>query len=148
MMDDKIIISKKEISILVKEGGKLVFKKTAEDELLKLLKLKDQIDLALSEVKENLLKAGCSITPDFTGVIGRKVRCVVRKYGDKYKIQEGTNPKFVKTTVIRRANSDIIEEEITKTGILPKGITENLREEKLTIIVPNEQNKTIGQITD
>lgn len=145
-MKNKIIVSPEEIKSMVLKGGRMVFKKEAENELLKLLSLKDKIDQAISEVKENILKAGHSITPDFVGVIGKKVRCVVRKYGDKYKIQGETSPRFIKETIIKRANSDEIELEIEKTGKLPEGIKENEREEKLTIIVPNELHQTIKQL--
>jgi hypothetical protein len=145
---DKIVISKKAIADLTGKAGALLFKKSAEDELLKLLKIKDEIDLALSEVKEAIMKSGKEVSPDFNGVIGKRLKCVVRKYGDRYKFQEGCDPKYVKEIVIRRANGDSIDQEIEATGKLPTGIVEVEREEKLTIIVPKENDTTIGQISD
>ena len=143
-MTDIIKIDKKEIATLVNEGGKMIFKKSAEDELLKLLKIKDEIDTAIETVKENIFKAGRSITLDFTGVIGDRVKCVVRKYGDRYKT---TNADFEKTISFKRADSDKIDEYITTNGKLPEGVVEKEREEKLTIIVPNEQHTPIGKIS-
>lgn len=144
-MDNIISVDKKKIAYLVEESGKMVFKKSAEDELMKLLKIKDDIELAIDQVKGNILKAGRSISQDFTGVIGKRVKCVVRKYGDRYK---ATNPEFIKEIVIRRADGDKIDEFVTQAGKLPDGVEEKEREEKLTIIVPNEEHKTIGQISD
>lgn len=140
---DKITIDKKQITQFVTEGSKMIFKKEAEEELLKLLKLKDQIEEAITTVKTNILEAGRLITPDFTGVVGNKLKCVIRKYGDRYKT---TNPDFVKEIIIKRADGDKIDQHLQETGKLPDDTTENEREEKLTIIVPNEEHKTIGQI--
>ena len=145
-MNDIITVDKSKINSLVNEAGKMLFKKSAEDELLKLLALKDEIDEAVNSVKLAILKAGKTISPDFSGVIGKRVRCVVRKYGDRYKFQEGCDPKFIKEIVIRRANGDSIDQELEATGKLPDKIVEVEREEKLTIIVPDEDQKTIGQL--
>lgn len=142
-MEDTITISKKQISSLVNNAGRMMFKKEAEDELLKLIKVKDDIDNALSQVKEAILTAGRSITPDFTGVLGKRVKCVVRKYGDRYK---STNPEYIKEIIMKRTDADKIDEYVDKSGKLPEGVSENEREEKLTIIVPNNEKTTIGQI--
>ena len=147
-MEDKIVISRKNIADLTGKAGALLFKKSAEDELLKLIKLKDMIDLALLEVKTAIMKAGKEVSPDFNGVIGKRLKCVVRKYGDRYKFEEGCDPKYVKEIVIRRANGDSIDEELEATGKLPDKIIEVEREEKLTIIVPKDDTTTIGQISD
>ena len=147
-MKNIITIDKNKISSLVSESGKILFKKSAEDELLKLLKIKDEIDTALASVKELIMKAGKEVSPDFSGVVGAKLKCVVRKYGDRYKFQEGCDPKYVKEIVIRRANGDSIDQEIEETGKLPDKIIEVEREEKLTIIVPQDDKTTIGQISD
>jgi hypothetical protein len=144
-MDDIITVDKKQIALMVDKAGKVMFKKDAEEELMKLLKLKDEIDQALDTVKGLILNAGRSITPDFTGVIGKRMKCVVRRYGDRYSTK---NPEFIKETVIHRADSDKIDEFVQKNRVLPSDTVENERQDKLTIIVPNEQLKTIGQISD
>ena len=143
-MEDKITIDKKKIASFVRNGSQMMFKKEAEEELLKLLKLKDQIEEAITTVKTNILEAGRSITPDFTGVVGNKLKCVIRRYGDRYKT---TNPEYVKEIIIKRADGDKIDQHLQETGKLPDNTTENEREEKLTIIVPNEKSTTIGQIS-
>jgi len=145
-MDKKkelIIINKSEISSFKQEAGKMLFNKGAEDQLLALLKIKDEIDQAIDEVKKNILIAGHSITQDFKGVVGRNVKCVVRQYGDRYRT---TNPEYQKQIVIRRADSDKIEEYVNNKGKLPEGVVENEREEKLTIIIPNKDDTTIGKL--
>ena len=144
-MDKDIIkISKKNIADLISESGKILFKKSAEDELLKLLLIKDEIDTALASVKEMIMKAGKEVSPDFNGVIGKRIKCVVRKYGDRYK---STNPDFIKEIVIKRTDGDKVDEYVENKGKLPEGVMENIREEKLTIIVPKENDTTIGQIS-
>ena len=52
---DLITVSKKDITNFKEEGGKYVFKKEAEESLLKLLELKEMVDNAIEEVKEKTL---------------------------------------------------------------------------------------------
>ena len=110
----------------------------------KVLKIKDEIDKFIEDIKHDILVAGRSVSSDFAGVVGRQVKCVVRKYGDRYK---STNPEFIKEIIIKRTDGDKVDEYLENKGKLPEGVMENIREEKLTIIVPKENDTTIGQIS-
>jgi len=130
MNNNIISVNKDEITQFVVEGSKLVLKKSAEEELIKLLKLKDLIDKAISEVKEKIVENGKKIFPDFKGVVGNKIKAVYRYYGEKYEVD---NPEYLKEVIIKRADVKKIEEYLEKEGKLPEGVKEKEREEKLVI---------------
>ena len=61
-MDKNIVtVNKKEIARFVQKGSKLVFTKTAENELIKLLRLKKYIDEQVDLVKQMVAEKGLSV---------------------------------------------------------------------------------------
>lgn len=141
---DLIIINKKEITSFVTEGGKLVFKSSAEDDLLKLLNaidyLKDQLEL----VKKSIAEAGQSITKDFKGVVGSKLRVLYKKSGDRFSYDRLNPPAdFLKEITFHKVDPEKIDAFIKENKKLPDGITENVREPKLIIIKKNEEAKIL-----
>ena len=139
-MDDIITIKKSDISQFVVEGGKLALKKTAEDELVKLLNLKDLIDQAVEDVKKQIADNGKKVFGDFKGVFGQHIKAVYREYGDRYKTE---NPEFKKKIVIERTDADKIDEYLESHGELPPATAENEREGKLTIQRINEEQRSL-----
>jgi transposase len=136
-MSDIIKIDKNEILQFKKQGSSLVVKKEAEEALVKLLDLKDFIDKAVEDVKEAITASGRDVLGgNFKGVIGERIKAVYRAYGDKYQTK---NPEFQKEIVIKRADSDKIDEYVEKKGELPKDTSEKLRELKLIITRINEK---------
>lgn len=135
-MDDIITVKKSEISQFVVEGGKLVLKKTAENELVKLLNLKVMIDEAVEEVKKNIAESGKKIFPDFKGVFGKRVKAVYRLYGDRWTT---TNPEFIKKISFTRTDTHKIEEFVSERGELPANTSEVPREGKLVIQFIDEE---------
>ncbi len=119
----------KELSV---EGGRLILKARAEEELMKLLKMKDMIDEAIEEAKEAISASGKQISPDFKGFMGSQVKGYMKKTGFKY---ESINEDFIKRTERLFPDTDKIEEYKKEHGTLPEGVTENERKETLVLSV-------------
>lgn len=127
---DLITINPAQIIQFTQEAGKLVFKPSAEKELLKLLDLEVQIQEAIKKVKEQIALAGRSIDDNFKGVIGTDIRATFRTYGDKY----GYNPElfhkvesFLKPITRYHVDSDKVKKYMKQIGSLPLGVFEKDR---------------------
>lgn len=134
-MGNIITIDKNQIAVFKEEAGKLVLKKEAENELVKLLDTIDLLNDTLDHVKEQILQGGQKISPDFKGVVGAKVKAIAREYGSKYSVTQSTkeNEQFVNERITQTVNGSGVDQFISKHGRLPKGITELKRTKKLTI---------------
>ena len=112
------------IDSFVKKGKGFVFKREAEEEILKLLKLRDLLDEKIKEVKEGIEKAGKSIDPSFKGVIGENLRATYRVFGERYAYDKYNPPDegFLKTITFSKVDSAKVDEHVEKTDELPKGI--------------------------
>ena len=140
-MKDKIVLSRKGLSKLTDEAGKLVLKKTAEIKLLELLQLQKDIEEFIDQVKLDIVEAGRKISPDFKGVVGGRVKAYLRKSGFKYahdkKLEDKLKP-YLTEVFFYRPNSEKIDEYKESNKTLPEGITENERIEKLVFVVKED----------
>ena len=130
-----------ELNQLVHNGGKFSFKKDAEEALVQLLEWQEKIDLMISEVKEAIAKAGTSISPDFKGILGSKIKAIFRVYGEKYEYdweKKDALMDFLTVRTYHKVNSKKVDEYIEKNKKLPDGIKEKEREPiiSLTLIKP------------
>ena len=138
-MTNKIIIYPDEISKLAEEGGKLVFKKEAEEELVKLLKIKKKIDEAIERVKEQIKQAGESILPNFKGVEGRMVKAIYSYHGAKYEIQDPQKAQgFYRIVVYEKPDTETIDNYVKEYGELPEGVVAKEREKSLFLRLKEE----------
>jgi len=138
-MKKQIIIYPDEITKLAEEGGKLVFKKEAEDELVKLLEIKNKIDEAIEKVKEQIKQAGESILPNFKGVEGKMVKAVYSYHGAKYEIQDKEKAKgFYQEVVYNKPDTKTIDNYVKEVGELPEGIITKEREKSLSLRLKEE----------
>lgn len=131
-----ITVDPNDIQILATEGEKFIFKPSAEEKLVQLLKLQKTIDEAVEQIKVGIAEAGKSINPNFKGVIGDEVRCIYRAYGGKYKYDYAKiadAKPFLKEKTSFAVDSDLVEKYIREVGELPDGILEADRENKLSI---------------
>lgn len=119
----------KELSV---EGGKLLLKSKAEEELMKLLNMKDMIEEAIEEVKKSITESGKKISPDFKGFMGNTVKGYLKKTGFKYEV---INEEFLKETVRTFPDTEKIEDYKKEKGKLPDGVTESERKEILVLSV-------------
>jgi len=138
-MTNQIVIYPDEISKLAEEGGKLVFKKEAEEELVKLLKIKKKIDEAIERVKEQIKQAGESILPNFKGVEGRMVKAVYSYHGAKYEIQDPQKAQgFYRIVVYEKPDTETIDNYVKEYGELPEGVVAKEREKSLSLRLKDE----------
>lgn len=130
----EIIIQPEQIALLAQEGGKFIFKQSAENEFIKLLETQLLINEAVEYVKTKILEAGREIDPAFKGVKGARLECSVRKYGSRYLVKEKSKcGAFLELT--EHLDSSAVEEYEKEHGTLPEGIIESEREEKLSISI-------------
>ena len=133
-MTNKIIIYTDEISKLALEAGKLVFKKEAEEELVKLLEIKKKIDETIEKVKEQIKQAGESILPNFKGVEGRRVKAIYSYHGAKYEIQDPQKAQgFYRIVVYEKPDTETIDNYVKEYGELPEGVVAKEREKSLSL---------------
>jgi len=138
-MKKQIIIYLDEISKLAEEGGKLVFKKEAEEELVKLLEIKNKIDEAIERVKEQIKQAGESILPNFKGVEGRMVKAIYSYHGAKYEIQDPQKAQgFYRIVVYEKPDTEAIDNYVKEYGELPEGVVAKEREKSLSLRLKDE----------
>ena len=133
-MKNQIVIYPDEISKLAEEGGKLVFKKEAEEELVKLLEIKKKIDKAIEKVKEQIKQPGESILPNFKGVEGRMVKAIYSYHGAKYEIQDPQKAQgFYRIVVYEKPDTETIDNYVKEYGELPEGVVAKEREKSLSL---------------
>ena len=138
-MTNKIIIYTDEISKLALEAGKLVFKKEAEEELVKLLEIKKKIDKAIEKVKEQIKQAGESILTNFKGVEGRRVKAIYSYHGAKYEIQDPQKAQgFYRIVVYEKPDTEAIDNYVKEYGELPEGVVAKEREKSLSLRLKDE----------
>ena len=137
-----IKIDPKEIQILAEEGGKFLFKPTAEASLEKLLDTQEMINEAVEGVLKGIKEAGEKVNPDFKGVKGEKIDLIKRQYGSRYtykKAKTGSLGAFLKNKNYDYVNAEAVDKYLEELGELPDGITEKDREYKMSIRRTNEK---------
>jgi len=138
-MKNKIIIYPDEINKIAKEGGELIFRKEVEEGLVKLLKIKKQVDDAIEKIKEQIKQAGESILPNFKGVEGKMVKAVYSYHGAKYEIQDKEKARgFYQEVVYVKPDTKTIDNYVKEVGELPEGIITKEREKSLSLRLKEE----------
>lgn len=122
-----ITVDLDEASQLATEGGKYVFKREAEEAILKLMELRDAIDEQISKVKEDITRAGLSIDPSFKGVVGHNVKAIYRVFGEKYDYELGNRDDlfmlgFLKKNEQYKVDSKKVDEYFKAHNKLPDGV--------------------------
>ncbi|TXH08890.1 MAG: hypothetical protein E6R04_09790 [Spirochaetes bacterium] len=138
----EIQISLKELDTVVKQAGKLVATPEAENAILTLLEMREQIDLALEHVKHKIAEDGLKLDPTFKSIQGDKIKAGYRVYGSKY----GIDKKYIdelpedlyKTSVKYTVDSKAVDEWLKSHKSLPLGITMTPRAKQISIRVIGE----------
>ena len=141
MKDKDIVIKRKDLTPLVTEGGKLVFNKKAEVAIVALLDHYREVGEAIDSLKKTIAEAGQSISPDFKGVVGEKVKAVYRLYGDRYEYDKSRKEElmpFLKLINWYKLSPEKVDEYVEQTGTVPDGIILKEREPviSLTLVKP------------
>lgn len=139
---NQIIVNPDDIKILAKEGENFIFKPKAEEQLIKLLELQTLVNATVEEVKNKIAEAGQAVNPNFKGVIGDRVRCIYRAYGGKYKYDYSKRSicePFLKEKIYHSVDGDKVDKYFKQVGELPEGIIEADRENKLSIMLKDDE---------
>lgn len=127
MKNGIVKVDPQEVAKLANEAGKLVFKKEAETELIKLLELKKMIDTTIEEVKTSISKAGNDILPNFKGVRGNRVSVSITDESERMKVDR-----------------EYVQEYKEKHGKLPEGILTYNVKGSVRISLKNDQKQITG----
>lgn len=135
-------ISLKDLDTVVEKAGTLVATPEAENAILTLLEMREQIDLALEHVKHKIAEDGLKLDPNFKSIQGDKIKAGYRVYGSKY----GIDKKYIdelpeglyNTSVKYTADSKAVDEWLKTHKALPLGITMTPRAKQISIRVIGE----------
>lgn len=137
MKNQPILVDPEKIIAFKEEAGKLFFQPKAEEQLIKLMKLKEMIDQAIEEVKKQIKEAGeKALGMNFKGVIGEKVKVINRFFGSKYEItDEVLADPFVEKVIVKKVKTKEVDEYLKNKGKLPDGIKFKERDQTLSIVL-------------
>lgn len=138
----KVEIDIDEVAMLVDAGGSFVLNPTAESAILRLLEMQELVEGALEAVKAKIQEEGRALGDGFKGVHGENVSAISRQYGAKYGYQKEFEEElgdFLQSRVISTVDSDAVEAFVKANGGLPRGIFENDRENKVSIVRKKER---------
>jgi len=138
-----ITINTNAIVQLSKEGGELLWRPEAREQLIKFLKLEKFIQELKEQIKKKIVESALQLMPEaqFTGIKDPEISCLYRAYGGKYQItdQQMAMP-FLKKEVRYVIDTKKVEDYIRKNGTLPEGIAERERSKTLSISLKEEKN--------
>ena len=138
-----IKIDPKEIAILAEDSGKFLFRPNAEESLEKLLDTQEMINEAVDSVLKGIKDAGEKINPDFKGVKGEKIDLIKRQYGSRYtykKAKVGELGQFLKEVSYHTVDPEAVDKYLEALGELPEGVSEKVREYKITVKRKDEKD--------
>lgn len=139
-MSNIVTFDKKKLKILAEKGGEFVFKPEAEEELLKLIKVKELVEDLLSQAKKQIIESGKKIDKGFKGISGEYIKATYRPYGPRFKYESGkeeTKP-FTKEISYQRVDSNKVDKYVERVGELPEGVHKKDRTWKLKIKVKDK----------
>jgi len=132
-----ITINPREMTAFVEEGGKFLFKPSAEEAIIKLHETIVMLQALEDQIKERIADMGVALNPNFKGVKGDKVSCIYRKYGAKYKydwkLKEQAKPYLIEK-VSYTVDTEKVDKYLEAVKELPGGILEAPRESVLSIV--------------
>jgi hypothetical protein len=144
----KITVDLEEVKLIAGKADKLLLEKGTEDELAKLLDLRDKIEEAINNAQKLIEQKGLSLNPNFKSVEGDIVKASYRAYGQKYyleedKIDQIPEVMFTKEVITKyKPDSEMIDIWIEKNGGLPYGIVAPVRPKSLKIALKKKNDDT------
>ena len=121
---------------LVSNADQILIRPEAEQVLLQLLDIQEQVESALKEAKKKIEESALRINPNFKSIKADNIKVYYRQYGQKYRLDESYLPQISKELYkLKTAYSVIskaVDEWTDQHGGLPVGIREAEREKSLT----------------
>jgi len=143
-MTKNINISYEDLQSLVVEGKNIVATPKAEDALVALLQLRDEVEKAIEEAKKAIEVKALELNPNFSSIRSDKIKVAYKTYGSKYAIDE-TKVNFLPKEVYRskvsyspdaKALEKFVEEH---GGLFPDGIIIKDRKKTMSISLIGEK---------
>lgn len=139
----QISIDTDEVKKLTTSAGDILLSASAEDSVLRLLELKETVDMALSQLKATLEEEALKISDNFQSIRGEHIKVSYRSFGPKYELDEAFIEKLPEELVERRIkyslNSQVLKQYIKDRRKLPLGITPTDRRKVIVIGRVNEK---------
>jgi len=133
----KISLDTDQVKDLSQKADQIVFSPEAEDTLLKLLDLQEQLEVAIKDAKTKIEKSALEMDKNFMSVQGDKVKVSYRAFGSRYSLDEShlkDLPENLYTKSVKYyPNSKEIDKLANETGMLPQGILEPQRLKQIVI---------------
>src|SRR3990167_7815252 len=122
----KITIDTDEVKKLTTDSKNILFSAEAENSILTLLDMQEQIELAIDEAKKSIEEEALKLNPNFSSVKSDKVKVFYRAYGARFLIDESKLkqlPSDFYTAVTKiSANTKAIEKYEKENEKIPDGV--------------------------
>lgn len=141
----KLKIDTDKIKELSQKADKIFLTPEAEDNLVGLLKLKKEVELAIDEAKRVLEEAALKVDPNFNSLTADNIKIYYRSFGSRWVADMSLLdylPKDYYTTETKiRLDTKKIEKHIKDTGKIPAGVSEVERPKSITFSLKGEVNE-------
>lgn len=127
---------------LVLDSDKIFLTPAGEKTLVKLLKIKGQIEDAITSAEKKLEETALKLNPNFTSIQADKIKVYYRAYGSRYYIDESQIAFIPKelyaAKTMYRADAKAIEKWSEEHKGMPAGIREAERQKSLKFSLKDE----------
>jgi hypothetical protein len=143
-MSQNINIAYEDLQSLVAEGKNIVASPKAEEALVALLTLKEEVENAIEEAKKVIEEKALELNPNFSSIRSDKIKVAYKTYGAKYAIDE-TKVNFLPKEVYRSkvsytADAKALEKFVEEHGgLFPDGIIIKDRKKSMSISLIGEK---------
>lgn len=126
----KITIDTTKLARLVKKSDEIFITPQAEENIVKLLEARDQIEALIEEAQNKVAETALKLNPHFSSIQSDKIKAYYRAYGPKYYLDEaqiGLAPKelySVESKVVYKIDSKAVEKWADEHKGMPTGIVE------------------------
>ena len=130
-----LVYSPSKVDMLVKSGADILLSPKGEEAIGVLLDMEDAILKAKEKLKQEIIKRGKAMFPDFHAVKGDKIRMYTKKL-ERYtaeKTPKATIKEFCKEISFLKLDQDKVSEYVKKNKKIPSGIFEKAETETLII---------------
>lgn len=139
------VVTDGDMIALVQEGQELFIEPSAANSIKKFLELFGWMESLYSDLKASLLISARTFDPNFSTLIADDLKCYLRAYGAKYRINEKElgklDKKFYEEKTTYSVNSKEVDKYLKENGALPFGIETNIRKKSLTLTLKKEKQE-------
>lgn len=143
-MSNELVIKYDNLELLIQGGKTITLNPQGEELLMKLLELRDKVEFAITQCKNQLSTAIQEIDPDLTSISSDNIKVMYRVYGAKFGLNtmliNDLDPKFYTQKISYSPNSKEIDDYIKTTGVIPNGVIINDRSKTVSIGLKGEKN--------